>query len=79
MGRLTRDQITQIVGTIDEVKAAEIIATGANLEELEEAVAWASRITQVGEDLERPLAGVVARVYRILTIDQEYEDENERS
>ncbi len=77
MSRLTHDRIAQIVGDIDDVKVAEIIATGANLEELEEAVTWASGITRVGEDLERPLAGVVAKVYRILTVDEEYGDERE--
>ncbi len=77
MSRLTHDRIAQIVGDIDDVKVAEIIATGANLEELEEAVSWASGITRVGEDLERPLAGVVAKVYRILTVDEEYGDERE--
>ena len=77
MSRLTHDRIAQIVGDIDDVKLAEIIATGANLEELEEAVSWASGITRVGEDLERPLAGVVAKVYRILTVDEEYGDERE--
>ncbi len=77
MSRLTHDRIAQIVGDIDDVKVAEIIASGANLEELEEAVSWASGITRVGEDLERPLAGVVAKVYRILTVDEEYGDERE--
>ncbi len=77
MSRLTHDRIAQIVGDIDDVKVAEIIATGANLEELEEAVSWASGITRIGEDLERPLAGVVAKVYRILTVDEEYGDERE--
>ncbi len=77
MSRLTHDRIAQIVSDIDDVKVAEIIASGANLEELEEAVSWASGITRVGEDLERPLAGVVAKVYRILTVDEEYGDERE--
>ncbi len=77
MSRLTHDQIAHIVGDIDDVKAAAIIATGANLEQLEEAVAWASGIGRVGKDLERPLAGVVAEIYRILTIDQEYGEERD--
>ncbi len=77
MSRLTHDQVAHIVGDIDDVKAAEIIATGANLEQLEEAVTWASGISRVGEDLERPLAGVVAEIYRILTIDQEYGEERD--
>lgn len=77
MDQLTHDQIAHIVGDIDDVRAAEIIATGANLEQLEEAVTWASGIGRVGKDLKRPLAGVAAAIYRILTIDQEYGEERD--
>ncbi len=75
MSRLTRRNIADIVGDIDDIKAAEIIATGATVEELEEAVAWASGITRVGQELRRPLSGNVARVYDILTADQYYGEE----
>lgn len=75
---LSHDIVAEVVGNIDDVKVAEIIATGANIEEIEEAVTWASGINRVGEDLERPLAGVVAEVYRILTFDEEYASERER-
>lgn len=74
---LTPDIVAEIVGNIDDIKAAEIIATGANIEEIEEAVTWAAGITRVGKDLGRPLAGVVAEVYAILTSDEEYASEEE--
>ncbi|MFQ5959605.1 MAG: hypothetical protein ACE5LF_09575 [Alphaproteobacteria bacterium] len=77
MDRLTRAEVIHIVGQIDDVKLAEIIATGATLEELEEAVAWATGSSRVGEDLERPLAGVVGTIYDILTADEEYGEERE--
>jgi hypothetical protein len=37
--KLTHEQIAGVVGEIDDMRAAEIIATGATIEELEEAVA----------------------------------------
>ncbi len=75
MPPLTHDEVAHAVGDIDDVKLAEIIATGATLEELEEAVTWASVINRIGKDLERPLAGVVAEIYDILTADEAYEEE----
>ncbi len=36
---------------------------------------WASVINRIGKDLERPLAGVVAEIYDVLTADEAYEEE----
>src|SRR6202790_4734442 len=40
MHRLTRDDVINAVGEIDDVTIAEIIATGATADELAEAQAW---------------------------------------
>lgn len=40
MIRITRDDITAAFGQIDDVTIAEIIGTGATVEELAEAKAW---------------------------------------
>jgi hypothetical protein len=40
MRRITRDDVTKAVAGIDDVTVAEIIATGATVDELAEAQAW---------------------------------------
>jgi hypothetical protein len=40
MRRLTRDDITKVVGRADDVTIAKIIGTGATVDELAEAQAW---------------------------------------
>lgn len=40
MNRITRDDVTAAIGQVDDVTIAEIIGTGATLEELAEARAW---------------------------------------
>ncbi|BCG97782.1 hypothetical protein [Mesorhizobium sp. 131-2-1] len=39
---LTRQDVVSVLGPVDNVTIAEIIASGASLEELREAWAWAS-------------------------------------
>ena len=40
MKRVTRDDIARAVGPVDDVTVAEIIGTGATVDELAEAQAW---------------------------------------
>ena len=40
MRRVTRDDIAKAVGRVDDVTIAEIIGTGATVDELAEAQAW---------------------------------------
>jgi hypothetical protein len=75
MGRLTHESIRHHVGEIDDERAARIIATGANEDELEEAVAWAAGMMQVGKTVSRPLSGVIAEIYDILTSEETFDDE----
>jgi hypothetical protein len=70
--KLTQQDVRDIVGDLDDAKIAAILATGASPEELEEAAAWAAGESDVMGDLERPLDGVVAGLYEILTADEEF-------
>jgi hypothetical protein len=40
MKRISRDDVTRAVGQADDVTIAEIIGTGASVDELAEAQAW---------------------------------------
>jgi hypothetical protein len=74
--KLGRRDILEIAGAIDDGKVAAIERTGATVGELETAVAWASGLSGAMSEERRPLSGVVAEIYEILTADEEYEDEN---
>ena len=69
MGRLTRDELIAIVGTLDDFRITEIIATGATAAQVTEAFEWLDRGGEMGEELHRSLHGTVARVYDILKRD----------
>ncbi len=73
--KLTHEQITGVVGKIDDMRAAEIIATGATIEELEEAVAWATRESDVMGDRRLRGSPVVGKVYDLLTAEEKLGDE----
>ena len=77
-GRLTHDLIVEIAGETSDAKLAAIIGTGATVEDLEEAVAWASGESDVMGDERLPLSGLASAVYDILTADEPYA-EDERS
>ena len=67
--RLTRKAIVDIIGRVSDETAAAIIATGANEEQLMEARQWSIGDSSLGEEEGRPLEGVVAEIYDILTTD----------
>jgi hypothetical protein len=63
----TLAEIRQMVGDIEAAKLEAILATGATLSQIKEAMAWASGESDVlGGEFERPLSGPVAAVYAIL-------------
>jgi hypothetical protein len=72
---LTREDVISVAGEMADARIAAIIATGATLAELEEAVAFAAGENDVMGDMRRPAAGRVADVYDILTIEEAFEDE----
>lgn len=72
---LTRGDVVEVVGPIDDDKIADIIATGATLEELAEAYAWASDEADPLAEEGRSLTGTVAQVYDILISGEEWGEE----
>jgi len=74
---LTHAQVVEIAGQVDDIMAARIIATGANAEDLEEAVAWAAGESDV-MGLERKRANtVVHSLYNILTAERKFPDDRD--
>jgi hypothetical protein len=78
MRRLTRDDVIKAIGRADGVTIAEIIGTGATVDELAEAQAWIVNDEPLMND-GRPLAtGRVRQLVDILAeLDQNEDDEKE--
>ncbi|MDA9400186.1 hypothetical protein [Bradyrhizobium sp. CCBAU 45389] len=75
MTRLSRDDVIKTVDRADDVTIAEIIGTGATVEELAEAQAWLANDEPMINDL-RPLAqGRVRELVDILSELEEDDDE----
>jgi hypothetical protein len=76
MKRVTRDDVIKAVGPVDEVTIAEIIGTGATVDELAEAQAWIVNDEPLMND-GRPLAsGRVRELIDILAEFESSEDED---
>lgn len=67
---LRQQDVRKIVGDLDDAKIAAILAIKPSVDELEEAVAWASGESDVMGELERPLDGAVAHIYDIMIRDE---------
>ena len=75
---ITVDVIAESLGDIGDSRMAALIATNATVEEFEEALAWASGESDVMGEMEKRLDGAAALVYDILTLEEQYpEDEPE--
>ncbi len=68
--KLTRQEVIEIVGALDDFRVAEIIKTGATAAELTEAFSWLSVDGDLAVELQRTLSGTVAQLYDILTADE---------
>ncbi|MDH3229594.1 MAG: hypothetical protein OEN55_07375 [Alphaproteobacteria bacterium] len=66
----TASDVAEILGPMPDARIAAILATGATLEQLEEAAAWAAGESDVMGGMRRPVIGPVAAVYDILTADE---------
>jgi hypothetical protein len=77
MRRLSRDDVTKAVSGADDVTIAEIIGTGATVEELAEAQAWLANDEPMINEL-RPLAhGRVRELVDILSeLDEDGDEDN---
>jgi hypothetical protein len=70
---ISEHELKTIVGNIDEGKIVEILKLQPTLEELEEAVVWASGDGDVLAKKGRPLTGKVSDIVEILTADEDEE------
>jgi hypothetical protein len=78
MQRVTRDDITRAVGQADDMVIAEIIGTGATVEELTEAQAWIAN-DEALLNAGRPLAsGRVRQLVDILAELEPSEDDEDQ-
>ena len=76
--RVTRDEIIKAIGTADDVTIAQMIATGATVDELAEALAWMANDEPMMNS-GRPLAtGRVRELVDILTEFEPDDDEDGR-
>jgi hypothetical protein len=71
MQQPTHHDIIRLLGDMNDHSIVEILETGANMEQLEEAAAWLQGENDVMGDARLPLEGPAARVYDILIRDQE--------
>jgi hypothetical protein len=74
---VTAREVMDLFGDLDDMKIAAIVAEQPTMGELEEAAAWAAGESDMIGELERPLEGVIARVYEIITSDRELEDDRD--
>ena len=74
---IDRDYIVHLFGDIEDHKIVEILATQADSEELEEVAMWLAKQSAVMGELRKPLSGVAAKVYEILTGDNEFPEDRD--
>ena len=74
---IDRDYIVHLFGDIEDHKIVEIQATQAGSEELEEIAMWLAKQSAVMGELRKPLSGVAAKVYEILTGDDEFPEDRD--
>lgn len=68
---MTPDDVTAILGPVDETLVAEVIATGATQVELAEAFAWANNDEALMGEGRRLPSGRVATLVDLLVSDEE--------
>ena len=78
MSEVTRRQVVEILGALNDEQIAKIIDTGASVEEVVEARAWLDRDDYLGRELQRSLSGRVAAVFEILRATEPAPEERER-
>jgi len=73
--RLTREDVIHVAGELDDMKLSRILAIGASMAELEQALAWSQGETDVMGEARKRLTGRVAELYEILAAEEEFEEE----
>lgn len=74
---VTAEAIIDIVGPLTDARVMAIIATGATIEQIEEAAAWAQGESDVMGDLRLRAAPPVVAVYEILTAEEAYAEDRD--
>ncbi len=69
---LTREEVASVLGPVDDTLAAELMATGATLTELEQAWAWLNADEAMVNEFQPMPGGVVGLLIEILS---EHDDE----
>jgi hypothetical protein len=70
----TGSDLHAILGDLDEAKVLEILNLGPTAAELEEAAIWSAGSGDVLAKEGRPLTGVAAQVFEIVTRDEQNEE-----
>ena len=76
MTELSRSEIEQIAGRLDDGLVVEILETGATREELVEAMEWLYADDVLARDLHREPAGRIAALCEILSRSETAEEED---
>ncbi len=74
---VTPAQVSEIVGPLTDARATAIIATGATMEQIAEAAAWADGESDVMGGLRLRAAPAVVAVYEILREEQRYAEDRD--
>jgi len=75
MSTLSHEEIRRLCGDVPDEKMVRILASGASVEDLEIALAWAAGESDVMGKERHALSGVAAELYDILAGDEEWQDE----
>ena len=75
---LTREQVVEITGPLDDLKLAEIIATGASLPQITAAKMMLAGCEPVGSDLGHDGDAVTRRILEILQSEEPDGEDRER-
>ena len=76
MATLTREQITSVLGPVDEVVVTEVMKSGASLGELAEAQAWlvnSEALINEGRPLPKGRVGELVELLNTYEIDEDSE------
>jgi len=74
---VTAEEIIDIVGPLTDARVMAIIATGATIEQIEEAAAWAEGESDVMGDLRLRATTPVVAVYEILRTEEKYAEDRD--
>ncbi|WP_164919709.1 hypothetical protein [Hansschlegelia zhihuaiae] len=70
---MTREDVLALLGPVDEVQIAEVVATGATADELAEALGWINAEDALVAERKPPPSGRVARLVELLAPAEEPE------